>query len=72
MKVYFIQFSVAEWLRKKLDMSDKEVTHELKKHKKEFLEKVGEILESKKAATQPWYSGNERCLSNGVRRSISD
>jgi hypothetical protein len=70
--VFFLQFKIAEWLREKLDMSDKDVTHELKKHKKKFLEKVGELLESKKAATQPWYSGHERCLANGVRRSISN
>ena len=62
--VFFAQFQVAVWLRKKLKLSDKAVDRLLRaEHPKQqarrekFMKRVSCLLNAPEAAHKPWYQG---------------
>ena len=63
--IYFIQFTIAEWLRERLKMKNHKIDRELseKQSRKKLLKKVSKLLESKEASNQPWYLGVAECGS---------
>lgn len=67
--VYFAQFKVADWLRDRLKMNDSKVTRELKKHRKAFLKKASELLQSPEAKAEPWYLAPDSASESECEKS---
>jgi hypothetical protein len=70
-KVFFEQFEIAKWLRKKLGLSEAKVNEELKPaNRQKFLDRIERVMKSRQAASEPWYVGDYDCITNGVKQSL--
>ncbi|MDR3606232.1 MAG: ParB/Srx family N-terminal domain-containing protein [Oligoflexia bacterium] len=68
--IYFEQFTVAQWLRENLKLSDQQVTDQLKNHRVEFLKKVMKLLQSPEAKSQEWYLGPGSCEVHALKKEL--